>query len=96
VFHPGLEAATQAGLLPQQTMTNFEPLSEPLWIMTHNIPLVDLGTQFAAVVYPATQAHPVFTQGIIPLPHPIFDLKPETLPFCFRRWHSLAHAYISR
>lgn len=95
VFHPGLETAIRAGILPQHIETSFESLSEPLWIMTHNVPLVDLGTQFAAVLYPETRARPVFTKGIIPLLHRVFNLQPETLPFCFRRWHSLAHAYIS-
>lgn len=93
MFHPGLEAVTQAGLLPQHIVINFEPLLEPLWIMIHNVPLVDQGTQFATVIYPGIQAHPVIMQGIIPLLHCVFDLRPELLPLCFRQWHSLVHAY---
>lgn len=62
VFHPGLEAASQAGLLAQQIVTNFEPFLEPLWIMTHDVPLVDQGTQLVTVIYPGSQACPVFTQ----------------------------------
>lgn len=61
VFHPGLEATTRAGLLPQHIVTNFEPLSEPLWIMLHDVPLKDLGMTFMAVVYPGINARPIFT-----------------------------------
>jgi len=49
--------------------------------MTHNFPLDDLGTRFAAVIYPNDSARVVFTQGIIPLLNQAFDLRP----------HSLAH-----
>jgi hypothetical protein len=64
--------------------------------MTHNFPLDDLGTRFAAVIYPNDSARVVFTQGIIPLLNQAFDLRPHSLPLCFRHWHSLAKSYISQ
>lgn len=95
VFHPDLEAATQAGFLPTCIVTTFEPLSEPIWIITHDVPFANQGTRFAAVIYPGTAAWPVFKEGIIPLLNHVFNLRPEQLPLCFRQWHLLVHAYVT-
>jgi hypothetical protein len=76
-------------------VTTFEPQSETIWILTHDVLFTDQGTQFAAGIYPGTTAHPGFEQGIIPLLNRVFNLRPEQLALCFRQWHSLVHAYVT-
>jgi hypothetical protein len=56
----------------------------------------DLGTRFAAAMYPGATARPVFMQEIIPLLDRAFDLRAEQLLRCFQQMYSLANAYAAR